>query len=366
MKQIKYNVLFIFLFTILWGCESKTDWKKGIVEEQFLYDTASFPSCHAGTLAETPEGLVAAFFGGTHERHPDVCIYVCRMVDGKWTDPVEAANGIQNDTLRLPTWNPVLFQVPNGELLLFYKVGPSPSSWWGMLKRSTDHGRSWGEAEKLPDGFLGPIKNKPELLVDGTLICPTSLEGDGGWRVYFETTKDWGKTWEKSDFINDGKMYNIIQPSILKHKDGRLQILCRSKNAVVASAFSSDNGKTWGLVNPSGLPNNNSGTDAVTLKDGRHLVVYNHVKTPMNAPKGHRTPLNVAISDDGKNWFASLILEDSEISQYSYPAVIQSSDGMVHIIYTWRREKMKYVKVDPKKLNKVKIQYEEWPVDQPQ
>jgi len=360
MEQIKYIVLFIFVSLFLSGYGKKVDWKKGIVEEHFLYDTASFPSCHAGTLAETPEGLVASFFGGTAERNPDVCIYVCRMVDGKWTAPMEVANGIQNDTLRLPTWNPVLFQVPGGELLLFYKIGPSPSKWWGMMKRSKDNGRTWGDAEKLPDGFLGPIKNKPVLLNDGTLICPTSQEGDG-WKVYFETTKDWGKTWQKTDFINDPQKYNIIQPSILFHKDGRLQVLCRSKNRVLVSAWSNDNGKTWGEIGESGLPNNNSGTDSVTLQDGRQLVVYNHVKPPKGQAKGPRTPLNVAVSDDGKTWYASLVLEDSPISQYSYPAVIQTYDGMVHFIYTWRREKMMYVKVDPKQLNMEKIKKEKWP-----
>lgn len=363
MKRTTLFLLAVVGIMFLSNCGGRRniDWKKGIVDEQFLYDTASFPSCHAGTLAETPEGLVAAYFGGTHERHPDVCIYVNHMGEnGKWGEPVEVANGIQNDTLRFPTWNPVLFQIPDGDLLLFYKVGPSPSGWWGMLKRSSDNGHTWGEAEKLPEGYMGPIKNKPVLLPDGTLICPTSKEGSG-WKVYFEMTKDFGKTWTKTDFINDIKVYNIIQPSILTHDDGRLQMLCRSKNAVIATSWSADSGKTWSLVKSSGLPNNNSGTDAVTLSDGRQLVVYNHVKSPEGSSKGYRTPLNVAISDNGIDWYASLILEDSEIGQYSYPAVIQTKDGMVHFIYTWRREKMKYVKIDPSKLNKRKIVDGKWP-----
>ena len=346
--------------TNLFGASPR--WKKGIVEEQFIYEKAeeSYPSCHAGTLAETPEGIVAAWFGGQHERHPEVCIYVSRMVDGKWTAPQNVADGIENDTLRYPTWNPVLFQIPDGDLLLFYKVGPKPSEWWGVLKRSSDNGKTWSEAERLPDGFSGPVKNKPVLLEDGTLMCPTSTEGKG-WEVHFEMTKDWGKTWEKTEAINNYKVHNIIQPSILTYGDGRLQILCRSKNSVIVSAWSNDNGKTWGLTQPCGLPNNNSGTDAVTLQDGRQVVVYNHIATPIGASKGHRTPLNVAVSKDGKSWSAALILEDSEISQYSYPAVIQSSDGMLHFIYTWRRELMKYVKVDPLKLKLSKIKEGEWP-----
>ncbi|MFB6320055.1 exo-alpha-sialidase [Saccharicrinis sp. FJH54] len=335
-------------------------WKKGIVDAQFLYEKDVYPSCHAGTLAETPDGLVAAWFGGTYERHPDVTIRFSKFKNGKWSKSVEVANGVINDTLRYPTWNPVLYQVPGGDLLLFYKVGPKPSEWWGVMKRSSDNGETWSEAQKLPDGYIGPVKNKPVLLEDGTLICPSSTEGNG-WNVHFEFTKDWGKTWDKTDAINNYKVHSIIQPSVLTYPDGRLQILCRSKNAVLVTSWSDDNGKTWSLTQPSGLPNNNSGTDAVTLADGRQLVVYNHVATPINASKGHRTPLNVAVSKDGKTWYAALVLEDSEISQYSYPAVIQTSDGLVHIIYTWRREKMKHVVVDPDKLKLSKIVDEKWP-----
>ncbi|MFO7658297.1 MAG: sialidase family protein [Bacteroidales bacterium] len=351
------NLLPVLLFI---SCTGEITYKEGIVLEEFIYDTASFPSCHAATIAETPEGLIAAWFGGTHERHPDVCIYISRKIDNKWTAPVKVSDGIIDDTLRYPTWNPVLFQIPGGELMLFYKVGPSPSTWWGMLNTSSDNGKTWSAAKKLPEGYIGPVKNKPVLLENSRLICPSGTEGDG-WKVHFEITTDFGSTWEKTGPINDGKMYNIIQPGILVHKNGDLQVLCRSRNAVLATSWSKDNGLTWSLVYESGLPNNNSGADAVTLADGRHLVVYNHVKTPVNAPKGYRTPLNVALSTTGKKWYASLVLEDSEISQYSYPSVIQSADGMVHIVYTWRREKIKYVKVDPRKLKMKEIINEKWP-----
>ena len=360
---MKLNVLFYLITTgiIAASCNQTPSFKDGIAEEMFVYDTAPFPSCHAATIAETPGGLVCAFFGGTKERHPDVCIYVCRLENGKWTTPMEVANGIIDEENRQPTWNPVLFQIPDGDLLLFYKVGPSPSTWQGMITRSSDNGKTWSQPDSLPKGYIGPVKNKPVLLSNGTLICPTSTEGNG-WRVHFEMTKDFGKTWSKTDAINNPKVYNAIQPSILQYTDGRLQILCRTQNAVVATAWSSDSGKTWGLMQASGLPNNNSGTDAVSLKDGRQLIVYNHVKTPIGAKKGHRTPLNVAVSKDGKDWEAALILEDSEISQYSYPSVIQGADGMVHIVYTWRREKIKYVKVNPSKLKTKPIIDEKWPL----
>lgn len=335
-------------------------WRKAIITDEFTYDKAPYPECHAATIAETPKGMVASWFGGTKERNPDVCIWVSRRVKGKWTEAINVANGIQNDTLRYPCWNPVLYQVPHGDLLLFYKIGPSPSTWKGFLKRSTDGGVTWSAQVALPDTFLGPIKNKPVLLANGTLLSPSSTEGKG-WQVHFEATPDFGKTWQMIGPINDGKDLKAIQPSVLFHKDGRLQILCRSQNRAILTAWSSDQGKTWSPLEKTNLPNNNSGTDAVTLKDGRQLLVYNHVLPPGDKVKGARTPLNVAVSKDGITWYAAAILEDSPISQYSYPSVIQTNDGMVHIVYTWRRQKIKHVVLDPAKLDLKEIKNGEWP-----
>jgi predicted neuraminidase len=127
------------------------------------------------------------------------------------------------------------------------------------------------------------------------------------------------------------------------HPGGKLQILCRSGGErKVLSAMSSDGGKTWSELTAIDLPNPNSGIDAVTLKDGRHLLVYNHT------PSG-RSPLNVALSTDGQQWKSVLDLETDK-GEYSYPAVIQTDDGMVHITYTWKRQKVRHVTVDPRKL----------------
>jgi len=344
--------------------------RKGIVKDEFIFDRASFPESHAATIAETPEGLIAAWFGGTKEGYKDVCIWTSHFKNGKWTEPEKVADGVMNDTLRYPTYNPVLFYAPNGELLLFYKIGPNVAGWTGWMKRSKDNGHTWSEREALPEGFLGPIKNKPEL-INGVLLCPSSTEKTG-WKAHIEFTTDFGKTWTKTDAINDPKILQAIQPSILKYADGRLQILCRSRNTTLNESWSTDGGKTWSTMQASALPNNNSGTDAVTLRDGRQLLVYNH-----NLPnaswvngKGPRTPLNVAVSKDarpddlvgrGQVWSAALILEDSPISQYSYPSVIQTKDGLVHIVYTWRREKIKHVVVDPNKLELKEIVNKQWP-----
>lgn len=319
----------------------------GLVKSEFIYETAPFPSCHASTIVETKSGLVAAWFGGTAERNPDVCIYVSRHEHGKWTAPVEVANGLGFGDKRLPTWNPVLFQPKSGPLLLFYKVGPSPSTWWGMLTTSTDDGKSWSAPLRLPDGILGPIKNKPVQLANGDILSGTSTEGDAGWRVHFERSTDGGQTWTATAPVNDGKEIGAIQPSILFHGKTKLQAIGRTKQNRLFEIWSSDGGKKWGKMKLTEMPNPNSGTDAVTLQDGRQLLVYNH-----NPNYKGRSPLNVAISKDGKKWLAALVIEDEPGAPngFSYPAVIQSSDGLVHITYTWRRERIKHVVVDPAKL----------------
>ncbi len=319
----------------------------GVIKSEFIYETAPVPSCHASTIEETAKGsLVAAWFGGEYEKHPKVGIWVARQVAGRWTAPVEVANGVQyakpdGSVQRHPCWNPVLFQPKSGPLLLFYKVGPSPSTWWGMLMTSEDGGATWSAPQRLPEHIDGPVKNKPVQLPNGDLLCGSSTEHDG-WRVHFERTSDLGLTWQRTGPVNDGKAFGAIQPSILFLGGDKLLAVGRSKQGQVFQVASDDLGQTWGPLTATTLPNPNAGTDAVTLKDGRHVIVYNHT------PKG-RSPLNVAVSKDGQDWQPALVLE-SQPGEYSYPAVIQTSDGLVHIVYTWKRQRVRHVVLDPAKV----------------
>jgi hypothetical protein len=216
-----------------------------------------------------------------------------------------------------------------------------------MLRASPDDGRSWSEGQRLPDGILGPIKNKPFRLSDGSIIAPSSTEtpdSPSTWRVHFERSSDAGATWSVSRpaAAAEGSAIDAIQPSILTHGGGKLQAIGRTRSGRVFQTWSEDSGQTWSPVTLLELPNPSAGTDALTLKDGRHLLVYNHT------PKG-RTPLNVAISRDGRAWTTVHVLENQP-GEYSYPAVIQTADGLVHITYTWRRERIKHVVLDPAKL----------------
>jgi predicted neuraminidase len=331
-----------------------------LVKSEFIYETAPFPECHASTIAEANGKLVAAWFGGTKEKHPDVGIWVSRYENGQWTTPVEVANGIESPDKRYPTWNPVLHQPKSGPLLLFYKVGPSPSTWWGMMMSSNDGGKTWSKPQRLPEGIAGPIKNKPVELSNGEMLAPSSTE-DKGWRVHFERTNDRGKTWQRTEPINDGKEFGVIQPTVFFHKGGKLQALFRSRQGKIVEAWSEDNGKTWSKLSATTLPNPNSGIDGVTLKDGRHLLVYNHV---ISKPGqwGNRAPLNLAVSQDGRTWQAALVLEPGPSNaEYSYPAIIQTADGLVHITYTWNRKKVKHVVIDPRQLKPREMKDGQWP-----
>ncbi len=310
-----------------------------MVKSEFIYERAPFSSCHASTIVETKSGLVAAWFGGTREGHKDVAIWLSRHDGGSWTPPVEVARDAEH-----PCWNPVLFQPKNGPLMLFYKVGPNPREWWGMLRTSNDGGKTWSAPSRLPDGILGPIKNKPVQLPNGDILCPTSTETNekpSTWRVHFERTSDLGKTWTK--IVPPASEMNAIQPSILFHPGGKLQAIGRSREKRLFQTWSNDGGKTWSALTPTDVPNPNSGTDAVTLRDGRHLLIYNPTE------RG-RSPLSLAISNDGKSWRDVLVLENEPKAEFSYPAIIQTRDGLVHMTYTWKRKLIKHVVVDPAKL----------------
>ncbi len=356
--MLKLNVIFIAL---AFGLRAAVP-HPAVIRAELINPGAPYPECHASTIVEATAGhLVASWFGGTKERNPDVCIYVSLYENGRWTPGVMVADGVQPaGSPRLPTWNPVLF-APNGApLQLFYKVGPTPRDWWGMCITSADGGRGWSAPRRLPEGILGPIKNKPVLLPDGSWLSPTSTEGnkspsgdkDGdGWLVHFERSRDSGATWEKIGPVKKGPGLDAIQPSILFHSDGRLQSLSRTKQGVVAQTWSKDGGQTWSPLTAIELPNPNSGTDAVTLADGRQLLVYNHSAHRADEAKGDRWPLDVAVSTDGLKWRHAVTLETEPCkSGYAYPAVIQSADGLIHITYTVNREAIKHVVLDPAKL----------------
>ena len=261
-----------------------------------------------------------------------------------------------NDSVRKACWNPVVYQIPDGDLVIYFKIGNKVSDWTGWMVRSKDGGKTWSKRMPLQQDFLGPVKNKP-VLSKGRLIAPTSIESDG-WRLYFEYSDDMGKTWKRTPYVTtdsimqDGKMRIkdlAIQPTISFLSDGRLAALARTRSEHVAITYSSDNGETWTKLKLLSLPNNNSGLDAITLNNGMHVMICNEKPIPhgIKNGKGLRTPLSLMKSDDGENWHHWITLEDSPISQYSYPSIIQTADGHIHCIYTWRSQRIKHIELLP-------------------
>lgn len=304
----------------------------GEIRSEFIFERAPFASCHASTIVETAEGdFLAAWFGGTDEGARDVAIWMSRLSGGKWSEPQAVARAVG-----VPTWNPVLFRGRDNHLWLFFKFGPSPETWTGAFKTSTDGGRTWSEATPLPAGLLGPIKNKPIRLSNGDIVAGTSVESYRSWTAWVERSSDEGKTWTKhGPIVIPGEPFGLIQPTLVELAPERLRAFMRSRQGFIYSADSPDGGRTWSPARPTSLPNPDAGIDCVRLADGRILMVYNHSTR-------RRTPLSVAISSDGGETWSPFAQLETERGEFSYPAVIQASDGDIHITYTWKRKSIKH------------------------
>lgn len=351
---MKFLTLVLLFFTAV-VCSAETsreilDKQSGIVSREDIFQPGEFfDSCHASTVLETlDEGLLVAYFAGTREGADDVKIWVSKLKDGKWAAPRVAASATMTQDKPAPCWNPVLFRNSDNSITLFFKQSGNWNNWRGMRTVSKDEGLTWSTPEELsPKGNHGPIKNKP-VRVGKRIILPTSDEfTPDDWRVYFWISDDDGKTWSRTPYVNQEGEIGGIQPSILIHKNGDLQAVGRTPRDVgfIYQTWSRDGGKTWGKLTSTGLPNPNSGTDALTLHDGRHILVYNHTQNWKI-----RSPLNVAVSSDGMRWKPALVLEDAT-AEFSYPAVVQRKNGLVDITYTNRRKTITHVVIDPAKLN---------------
>ncbi len=341
------RILIYCIFIQLAGCPVILTAQEAILKQkQLVFDKPPFKECHASSIVELSGGkLMATWFAGPYESHAEVTIWGAWFENGRWTKPVELADGVKSNKQRFACWNPVLFKTREGKLFLFYKVGKSPREWWGEVKVSEDDGKTWSAARTLPEGMLGPIKNKPVQLDNGDILHPSSIESldEKIWHIHLEKSDKNAENWGKINIAND--TFSVIQPSILRYSPTKLQLLSRSRQNRVVQTWSEDNGKTWGPLSVTSLPNPNSGTDASTLKDGTQVLIYNPGLRGKNWDNG-RNKLAVAVSKDGINWKDVYMLENRQKGEFSYPAVIQTSDGRVHITYTADRKNISHVVLD--------------------
>ncbi len=330
-------------------------------QTEFIFTSAPFASCHASTVVELRNGdLMSAWFGGSAEGHPDVGIWGSRRTGDGWSAPVELAR-----EPNIASYNPVLFYTKDQRLWLYYKFGAHPMSWTAGRRWSTDDGKTWSPVEHLPAGLYGPIRAKPLVMTDGTIVSGTSVESFRSWAAWIERSTNNGMTWAKFGPItvestattsttagdappdvpgsNDWQYTEgIIQPSVVSLGGKRLRLYARStsRTGKICVADSSDAGITWTQARPIDVPNPNSGIDAVALKDGR--VVPRVVLVYNNTPRG-RSPLNLAVSQDGEHFQMFHTLEDTR-GEYSYPAMVQAKNGDLLITYTWQRKRIRFVR----------------------
>lgn len=325
---------------------------------EFIDPEGTFEEVHASTIEETADGtLLAAWFGGRAEGEDDVEIWLARKEKGgTWSDP-RAMTDYPDD----PCWNPVLFRVGD-RIRLYFKVGPSPREWVGAFVESTDDGETWGGVQYLAAGRIGPVRSKPILLSDGTILAGSSVEagyddgtpGDApyrSWAGWVERSTDGGATWSVHGPIGvPGENYGVIQPTLWETEEGHVRMLLRSTDRIgrVVTSLSTDGGRTWSPGRRTELPNPNSAVDAVKLRDGRVVLAYNH-SAPDAWPSG-RNELHLAVSaDDGRSWSDPVLVEEGD-GEFSYPAIIQGADGQLHLTYTWRRDRIRHLRLDPSAL----------------
>jgi predicted neuraminidase len=304
--------------------------------------------CHASTVLELENGdLLCAWYGGSSESSSDTKIYLSRKpAGGQWTSPEMIADGHGE-----PVWNPVLFQPRGGDIMCFYKC---PNINTGEVVTSSDNGLTWSSWQPVGDGLTGPVVNKPVQLDDGTIISGSSRQDPE--RVHVEISSDNGQTWTHSGDLSDFDQYPVIQPTILVHSQTELQLIVRrsyadSKDDKLGTTWSHDAGRTWEPLTLTSLPANDCAQDALSLRcgDGRHLLFYNHSTRADSDTGGKgRGILNMAVTTDGINFDAALVLDyRNDGSRYTYPAAIQTQDGLVHVTYTFHRKRIKHMVLNP-------------------
>ncbi|MBD1433989.1 exo-alpha-sialidase [Sphingobacterium sp. DN00404] len=338
MKQL-FTIFLFLVHVVAWSQQPNLK----IIKEELLFQEGQFfKQCHASTIEETTDGrLLASWFGGSHEGNEDVVIWGASFNGKEWSTPVIWADGLIEKT-RYPCWNPVLFRAKDEQTVyLYYKVGPNPREWWGMMKSSEDGGKTWSIPKKLPDGVFGPIKNRPLQLENGDIVSPSSVEiSEDRWVAHIEKSIDNQKSWTVFP-IDHQSAYNVIQPSILLYDEGQLQVLCRSKEGAVMSSWSYDQGETWTPLVKTNLINPNSATDAIR-SDKHFFIVYNPDIPGKDWWEG-RTKLRLAYSTDGIQWTDILQLEDQENGEFSYPTIFEDNKGFLHITYTYDRKNIKHI-----------------------
>jgi predicted neuraminidase len=309
-------------------------------------------SAHSSAVCALPSGdLLAVWYGGSREGAADVALFTARLPMGgdTWTNPVTAMDRAmaeeELDRVIKKVGNAVVFPDGAGSLWMVY-VSVSLGGWSGSalnVKTSQDEGRTWGESQRLT---LNPffnlsslVRNKPIYASDGRIGLPVYHEMALKYPQMLWLTPGPEGTVQEYRMRNLSSETGLIQPALVPLDHDRVLMMLRDRGAgrSLHTAFSDDNGWTWSEAEPSGLPNPDAAVDALRLRDGRILLVYNHAESG-------RENLRLAVSaDQGRSWRTSVILEEAPQQEYSYPNIVEDQRGRIHLTYTWQRERIKHV-----------------------
>lgn len=316
---------------------------------EFIEPAPRDPEVHASTLAEARPGeFAAAWFAGSKEGNVDITIWGARRSATGWSAAVQIVRAQGSAGEPVPAYNPVLLGLGGDRLALVHSAGWEAKPWLPWLQWSEDGGRTWGAPARLPEGIRGPDRNLSLRLPDGTWLHPSTSAGG----VHVETSDAGLQQWKRMAKLADPSELRALQPTLLDHGGGKIQMLCRTYRRDLAAAWSVDHGRTWTPLEGLGVTLANSAIAATRLPDGRFLLVYNPTGKPRNEKDwGPRVPLSVAVSSDGREWRKVFDLETQDIREgYAYPCVLVGSDGLVHLTYTWGRKRIRYLVLDPKLL----------------
>lgn len=298
---------------------------------------ASHPSCHCATIVETSGGeLLAAWYAGAYEKARDQAIFWARKP--RHADPWTAPK-VLIDTPGLADGQPLFFYDPRGRLWFLWATiegkGWTEASLRYML--SLDDGQTWEAMRFLRREWGRLNRNKPLVMDNGEILLP--LYDERAWHSVLLVSPDAGETWQKASEIVTSP--GNIQATVVQRDDGSLYCLMRTggKGGQLWQAVSRDRGRNWSPATPGPFPNPNSGIDMVRLQSGRVVLAFNNTKQG-------RTPLNVALSlDEGRTWPIIRTLEGGA-GEYSYPAIIQAHNGLIHLVYTYQRKTIQHAVFD--------------------
>ena len=304
------------------------------------------PSAHAATLAELPDGrIAAAWFAGTREGAADVAVWFTTLDAGAWSIPRQIATreGTADATLGFvrKIGNPVLYA--EGTRLHLWYVSVALGGWAGSSLNhsvSQDDGRTWAPPARLQSSpFLNIstlVRAPPLQLADGGLGLPAYHEFIAKHGEWLRLSAD-GMIIDKVRMVHDQR---TLQPAIAALDEHHALAILRDGGpgpGRIRSATSDDGGQHWTAANALPLPNPNASVAMLRLHGGRLLIAGNGA--------GNRNQLLLWISDDdGKNWRPAPTVENlaDPNAEFSYPALLQARDGQIHLAYTWRRQGIKH------------------------